>query len=90
VGLLTLQKKQFKMSAKTAIAGQKPKTAKMITKEQFPRRYSNREDGFKYEFNQGIVEKTTGTNQQQATIQGVIFRFFIKTKIFQDGGLYTP
>ncbi|MCC6724465.1 MAG: Uma2 family endonuclease [Saprospiraceae bacterium] len=78
------------MSANTAIAEQKPKAVKLITKEQFLRRYSNREDGFKYEFNNGIVEKTSAMNQQQATIQGVILRFFIKTKLFEDGGLYSP
>lgn len=77
------------MSAKTAIAGQKPKTAKMITKEQFLRRYSNREDGYKYEFNQGIIEKTNAMNQKQAVIQAVMLRFFINTKIFKEGGLFT-
>ena len=75
--------------AASAIAEQKARTARTITKEQFLRRYSNREDGYKYEYNDGNIEKTDAINQQQATIQAILLRFFIKTKIFQEGGLLT-
>ncbi len=78
------------MSTATAIARDTGKHSRYITKEHFLQRYANREDGLKYEWNDGTIEKTKAINQLQATIQGVILRFFIKTKTFQDGGLYTP
>jgi Uma2 family endonuclease len=87
---LFLPKQGLNMSTATAITRETEKHSRYITKEQFLRRYANREDGFKYEWNNGTIEKTKAMNQLQATIQGVILRFFINTKTFQDGGLYTP
>jgi len=77
------------MPTAAVIAEQKPKSAKKITKEQFLRRYADREDGFKYEFNNGVIEKTKAINQQQAMIQAILLRIFIKTKAFAEGGLFT-
>ena len=77
------------MSTATAIATGKNKPARYISKEQFLRHYSNREDGYKYEWNDGCIEKTDAMNQQQATIQAILMRFFIKTQVFENGGLFT-
>ena len=81
------------MSTAIAIAEPKPRLAqrqpRRISKEQFLRDYSNREDGYKYEWNDGIIEKTKAMNQQQATIQAILLRYFIKTKTFIGGGFFT-
>ena len=60
-----------------------------ISKEDFLREYSDMEDGYKYEWNNGAVEKTTAMDQYQFFIQNILFRLFIKTKMFQRGGLLT-
>ncbi|TAK43125.1 MAG: Uma2 family endonuclease [Saprospiraceae bacterium] len=60
-----------------------------ISKEQFLRDYSDKEDGYKYEWNNGVVEKTKAMNQQQAILQAVFFRHFINTQTFKGGGLFT-
>ena len=39
-----------------------------ITLENFLRLYSNVEDGFKYEWNNGKIEKTASMNQTQISI----------------------
>lgn len=78
------------MSTAVAIAEPRPKPApRRISKEQFLRDYSNREDGYKYEWNDGTIEKTKAMNQQQATIQAILLRYFIDTQIFREGGLFT-
>ena len=81
------------MSTATAIVASKsipPSQApKKVTKTHFLRHYSNREDGYKYEWNDGYIEKTQAMNQQQATIQAILLRFFIKTMVFENGGLFT-
>jgi Uma2 family endonuclease len=68
----------------------KPKSApRQITLEQFLVKYDNLEDGFKYEWNNGVVEKTKAMNQIQALMQVVLLRFFFNTKTFKEGGLFT-
>jgi Uma2 family endonuclease len=57
-----------------------------ITKEQFLRDYSNRDDGFKYEYNNGLIEKTKGMNQQQSKFFILLLDLFIKTNAFKSGG----
>lgn len=80
------------MSTTIAQAEPKPKSSRQprrISKEQFLRDYSNREDGYKYEWNDGIIEKTSAMNQQQAIMQAVFLRYFIQTSVFKEGGLFT-
>ena len=81
------------MSTTISQAEPKPRAARRqprrISKEQFLRDYSDKEDGYKYEWNNGIVEKTKAMNQQQAIIQAVFFRHFINTQTFKEGGLFT-
>jgi Uma2 family endonuclease len=63
------------------------KTPRILTLEQFHRLYDSREDDYKYEWHNGIVEKTPRTmNRSQLAIADRILRFFIKSKAFQTGG----
>jgi Uma2 family endonuclease len=81
------------MTTATAIpaptAPPKARTPRRMTQAQFLSAYSDKEDGYKYEFNNGIIEKSPAMNQQQAIIQIALFRFFIQTKVFKNGGLLT-
>lgn len=76
------------MSTTIAQAEPKPKTSRQprrISKEQFLRDYSNREDGYKYEWNDGIIEKTSTMNQQQSKFFILLLDLFLKTKAFNNG-----
>lgn len=59
-----------------------------LSVKDFLRLYADTEDGYKYEWNNGQIEKTKSKNQEQGTIQDVLMRLFCKTSIFQEGGLY--
>lgn len=60
-----------------------------LSLELFHKIYDSKEDGFKYEWNDGKVEKTTSINQAQAVIQAVLMRLFVQTITFKEGGLFT-
>lgn len=81
------------MSAITAQAEPKMKSGKRastkISLEDFLRNYSDMEDGYKYEWNNGIIEKTNAMDQTQFSIQDALFRKFIHTETFKKGGLLT-
>jgi Uma2 family endonuclease len=73
-------------SANNLIVHQKPKVRKM-TLEQFWAKYSDRADGFKYEFNNGLIEKTPYTKKpEQAYILKNLRRAFALTEAYQLGG----
>ncbi len=59
-----------------------------LTLEDFMREYYDREDGYKYEWNDGEIEKTQGMNQEQAIIQAILMRLFIGTKVLEEGGIF--
>ena len=64
---------------------------RVLTLEQFRRRYSNREDGYKYEFSNGIIEKSlSNMNAKQMYIVKNINRRFIQTRAFANGDELTP
>jgi Uma2 family endonuclease len=65
------------------------KKLRRVSKERFLLEYADLEDGYKYEWNNGAIEKTQGMNQQQAIIQAVIMRYFVQTQVFKGGGLFT-
>jgi Uma2 family endonuclease len=66
----------------------KPKSApRQITLEQFLVKYDNLEDGLKYEWNNGVVEKTKAMSQQQFFILAILNRLFVRTKLFLEGGM---
>ncbi len=62
--------------------------SELISLASFLNEFSNMEDGFKYEWNHGIIEKTKTMNQEQTTIYLLLNRLFCQTKAFQEmGGL---
>ncbi len=63
------------------------KAKRFITLEKFIERYTNREDPFKYEWNNGTIEKNTKTiNRDQTKILQKLMRLFAKTKAYTNGG----
>lgn len=71
----------------TAPKPAKPKRApRPLTLEVFRKKYSDREDGFKYEFNNGIIEKTPNPMKvKQYHIVKNLTRKFIQTEAFKNG-----
>jgi len=60
-----------------------------ISLELFLEKYADMEDGFKYEWNHGFVEKTTTMNQEQTTIYCLLNRLFCGTQAFKEFGSLT-
>ena len=77
------------MSASTVlnIIEHKEKAKRLITLETFHRLYDNREDDYKYEWHNGIVEKKPRTmNRSQLFIVQKLTRLFLNTMAFQQQG----
>jgi Uma2 family endonuclease len=65
----------------------KEKTKRFVTLETFQRLYDNRSDDYKYEWRNGVVEKTPRTvNRSQLFIVQNLSRLFLQTKAFQNQG----
>ena len=63
------------------------KTPRILTLAQFHRLYDNREDDYKYEWHNGIVEKSPRTmNRSQLFIVQNLSRFFMLTQAFNKFG----
>lgn len=62
------------------------KRPRRVSKARFLREYADREDGYKYEWNDGVIEKTQAMNQQQAEIYFILLAYFQKTAAAQAGG----
>lgn len=60
--------------------------ARRISLEQFLLKYSDREDGYKYEWNNGRIEKSKAMNQQQSNLFFLLLEAFLKTNAFKSGG----
>ena len=76
-----LQTADGRLAVKTA-----KKVPRLMTLAEFRRRYSDRKDGFKYEFNKGIVEKTLRKmKMHQYHIVNNISRRFTKTAAYASG-----
>ena len=74
-------------AATTEKKGNTPrKEPRLISKEEFLRDYSDKEDGYKYEYNQGRIEKTEAMNQEQSRLFFILNRIFGKTKAAKAGG----
>jgi Uma2 family endonuclease len=64
-----------------------PKTKRLVSLESFLSRYPNRQDAYKYEWNQGIVEKSPRTmNRDQLHIFQNLLKKFVMLPIFESGG----
>ena len=65
----------------------KPATKRQVSLESFVARYTNREDPYKYEWNNGIVEKKPRTmNRDQLRILQKLMRLFTGTKAYKAMG----
>jgi Uma2 family endonuclease len=65
----------------------KEKAKRLITLEAFHNLYDNREDDYKYEWCNGVVEKTPRTmNRSQLLIVHNLSRFFLQTAAFKNQG----
>lgn len=63
------------------------KAKRLITLETFVRLYSNKSDGYRYEWNNGVVEKTTrNMNRSQLFIAQNLTRLFSQTKAYRERG----
>lgn len=58
-----------------------------ISKEEFLLNYPNIEDGYKYEWNGGKIERSSGSRQKECFIQDKLVRHFSKTVIFKKDGI---
>ena len=58
-----------------------------ISFEDYKRLYYKTEDGFKYEWNNGTIEKTESRKQTEIILVDNLIRLFIRTKAFQQGGM---
>jgi Uma2 family endonuclease len=62
---------------------------RFISLETFFSRYSNREDGYKYEWHDGTVEKSLRTmNRDQSKIQAAILAYFYTNPSFLQEGAF--
>lgn len=62
-------------------------TKRLIPLEKFLERYTNREDPFKYEWNNGIIEKSPRTmNRDQLLLLQKLMRLFARTKAYTQMG----
>ncbi len=82
------------MSSTTALtlpqpaAKQRPVGKRLISLENFLKRYTNREDPFKYEWNNGVVEKKARTmNRDQFLIFQCLLEVFLKTQAYAQKAL---
>ena len=69
-----------------AIIANKPKKSRPMTLKQFWEKYSDRKDGYKYEFNKGIIEKTPRRMKiKELYISQNIKRAFCQTEAYKNG-----
>jgi len=59
-----------------------------LSLDMFLRIYANIENGYKYEWNNGKVEKTKNMNQEQGFIQKILMRLFYTTKTSKEDGSF--
>lgn len=80
----------IKMSAATLSKANPNAGKRLITLEKFLERYTNREDPFKYEWNNGIIEKKNRTmNRNQFLIIRALQNLFDTTFAKKEGGIIT-
>lgn len=72
---------------KSVSVATKTKKVRHLTLNQFWEKYADREDGYKYEFNNGIVEKTPRRMKiKELHISKNIKRAFSLTEAYKNGG----
>lgn len=63
---------------------------KFIPFEKYTEIYYKTEDGFKYEWNNGTIEKTESRKQSELPLINILMRLFTRTNVFQNGGVLGP
>ncbi len=58
--------------------------------EEYKKSYYDSEDQFKYEWNNGIIERTESRKQSELSIVNVLSRRFYQTRVFKEGGVLRP
>jgi Uma2 family endonuclease len=67
----------------------KANTKRYVTLQSFLKRYPNKEDRFKYEWNKGVIEKfPRNMNRDQSLIQENILAFFYANPAFRQLGAF--
>lgn len=69
------------------IAAKTPKPP-YLSLENFQKKFNEVSDGFKYEWNDGVVEKTAGMRQSHFVLQRKLFRLFATTKMFANNDFF--
>lgn len=59
-----------------------------ISLGDFLRLYADVEDGYKYEYNNGKIEKTKSIDQAQGFIQKILSKLFYQTKVSREDGSF--
>ena len=59
-----------------------------LSLDTFLKVYANIENGYKYEWNDGRVEKTKSMNQEQSLIQKILTRLFYTTRTSKEDGSF--
>jgi Uma2 family endonuclease len=76
------------LSTVEEIKSKKPSVKpRRVSKERFLREYTNREDGYKYEWNDGVIEKYAGMNQEQSKFYYLLLGLFLNTAAAKIGGM---
>ncbi|MEN0050309.1 MAG: Uma2 family endonuclease [Bacteroidota bacterium] len=57
-----------------------------VSLEEFLLTYSDKEDGYKYEWDDGQIEQIPAMDQEQNVIFFILNRLFSSTKAYQEGG----
>lgn len=59
-----------------------------VSLADFLRLHADIEDGYKYEYNNGIIEKTKSIDQEQGFIQKILNKLFYQTKVSRKDGSF--
>lgn len=79
-----------RLSPTRPVSAKPAQPKRLISLEKFLERYTSREDPFKYEWNNGIVEKSPRTmNRSQFLLLQKLMRLFVGTKDFSNGNMLT-
>jgi Uma2 family endonuclease len=65
------------------------KYPRRITFKTFLKKYNDLVDGYKYEWNDGIVEKAASMTTKEIFIVDLLVRCFVKLSVFENGGCLT-
>ena len=71
------------------LAQSQAKETSYVSFETYQQEYLTLEDGFKYEWNDGVIEKSPAMRAEELFIIDNLMRLFVKTYAFENGGILT-